>query len=171
MISTSHPQTMTELEKFEAAFVALPPLPEEVRATVLLIWLEVMSGHVDLSKLRELCLESFAQPEGNYADAMTLDLVKQLIARCGSSRSSPAAFSARHQRCGYRTDFRFGAGIRSRRRPRDVRRKSRTFMAQPASAPPGRIAAFHSAGPRWRRRRSTTLTGETQWKARQVRAH
>ena len=52
---------MTELEEFAAAFAALPPLPEEVRATVLVIWLEVMSGHVDRSKLRELCLEGLAQ--------------------------------------------------------------------------------------------------------------
>jgi hypothetical protein len=45
-----------------------------------------------------------------------------------------------------------------------------TIVAQTASAPPGRIAAIRYAGPRWRRRRSTTLTGETQWEARQVRA-
>jgi hypothetical protein len=105
---------MTELEKFEAAFAALPPLPEEVRATVLLIWLEAMSGHVDLSRLRELCLESLTRPGGSWADAMMLDLVDQLIAHCGSSRASPAPFSARHRRCGYRTSFRLGAGIRSR---------------------------------------------------------
>src|SRR6188768_2607990 len=48
---------------------------------------------------------------------------------------------------------------------------SPTIVAQPASAPPGRIAALRSAGPRWRRRSSTTLTGETQCEARQVRAH
>ena len=87
---------MTELEKFEAAFAALPPLPEEVRATVLVIWLEVISGRVDLSTLRELCQESLARPEGNSGDAIMLDLVDQLIAHCGSSRASPAAFSARH---------------------------------------------------------------------------
>ena len=107
---------MTEREKFEAAFAALPPLPEEVRATVLVIWLEVVSGNVDLPTLRELCVESLAQLEGNCADAMLLNLVDQLIAHSGSGRASPAAFSARHQRCGYRTDFRFGAGTRSRRR-------------------------------------------------------
>ena len=116
MISNFHAQTMTELEKFEAAFAPLPPVPEEVRATVLVIWIEVMSGHVDLSTLRELCLESLARPEGNSADAMMLNLVDQLIAHCGSSRASPAAFSARHQRFGYRTDFQFGAGIGSRLR-------------------------------------------------------
>ena len=87
---------MTELEKFEAAFAALPPLPEEVRATVLVIWLEVLRGHVDLSRLRDLCLESLARPEGDYGDAIMLDLVDQLIAHCGSSRASPAACSARH---------------------------------------------------------------------------
>ena len=107
---------MTELEKFEAAFAPLPPLPEEVGVTVLLIWLEVTSGHVDLSRLRELCLESFAQPEGTCADAMMLNLVDQLIAHSGLRRASPAAISSRHQRCENRTHFRFRAGIRSRRR-------------------------------------------------------
>jgi hypothetical protein len=91
---------MTELEKCEAAFAALPPLPEEVRVTVLVIWLEVLRGPVDLSRLRDLCLESLARPGGSWADAMMLDLVDQLIAHCGSSRTSPAAFSARHRRCG-----------------------------------------------------------------------
>ena len=89
---------MTEREKFEAAFAALPPLPEEVRATVLVIWLEVMTGHVDLSRLRELCLESLARPEGNCVDAMMLNLVDQLIAHSGSGRASPAAFRERHER-------------------------------------------------------------------------
>ena len=107
---------MTELEKFEAAFAALPPLPEEVRATVLMIWLEVMSGHVDLPTLRELCLDRLARPEGNCDDAIMLDLVDQLIAHCGSSRASPVAFSARRQRRGHRPGFRLRAGIRSRRR-------------------------------------------------------
>lgn len=68
---------MTELERFEAAFAALPP---EVRATVLVIWLEVMSGRVDLSKLRKVCLESLARADGDCVDAMMLDLVGQLIA-------------------------------------------------------------------------------------------
>ena len=107
---------MTDLKKFEAAFAALPPLPEEVRATVLVIWLEVMSGHVDLARLRELWMESLAQPEGNCADAMMLNLVDQWIAHSVSGWASLAAFSARHDRCGSQTDFRFGARIRSRRR-------------------------------------------------------
>ena len=107
---------MTERETFETACAALPPLPEEVRATVLVIWFEVMSGNVDLSRLRGLCLESLARPEGNCADAMMLNLVDQLIAHSVSGWASRAAFSAQHDRCGSQTDFRFGAGIRSRRR-------------------------------------------------------
>jgi hypothetical protein len=115
VISTLHPHAMTELAKFEAAFAALPPLPEEVRGSVLVIWLEVMSGHADLPTLRELCQESFAQPEGNWGDAIMLDLIDQLIACREASCTSTALFSARHQRCGYRPTSRLGTGIRSRR--------------------------------------------------------
>jgi hypothetical protein len=107
---------MTQRDKFEAAFAALPPLPEEVRAAVLMIWLEVMSGHVDLPTLRDLCRESLAGPEGNGADAMMVDLVDQLIAHGGSSGASSTVFNPRPPRCEHRPGFRFRAGIRSRRR-------------------------------------------------------
>ena len=107
---------MTELEKFEAAFAVLPPLPEEARATVLVIWLEVMSGQVDLPTLRELCLESLARPECDSADAMMLDIVDQLITDSGSSCASSTVFSVRRQRCGHRPGFRLRAGIRAHRR-------------------------------------------------------
>jgi hypothetical protein len=93
----------------------LPPLPEEVRATVLVIWLEVISGHVDLSTLRELCQESLTRPEGNSGDAIMLDIIDQLIACSEGSCTSPPPFSARYHRCGYRPDSRLGARIRSRR--------------------------------------------------------
>ena len=151
---------MTELEKFEAAFAALPPLPEEVRATVLVIWLEVISGHVDLPTLRELCLENRARREGNCVDAMMMELVDQLLAHCESSVTPSTAFSVRSQ---LRPGFQLRAGIRSCLRiPECGIPLHLTMVAQPASAPPDRIAALRSAGPRWRRRRSTTLTGETQ---------
>ena len=106
---------MTELEEFEAEFAALPPVSEEVRATVFVIWLEVMSGHADLPTLRELCQESLARPEGNCGDAIMLDLIDQLIACSDASCTLPPPFSARYHRCGYRPDSRLGARIRSRR--------------------------------------------------------
>ena len=76
-----HAPSMTELERFEAAFAALPPLPEEVRAVVLVIWLEVVSGQVDLPALRESCRATLAHATGTAADAWIMDLIEQLMTR------------------------------------------------------------------------------------------
>lgn len=115
-LSTLHLQFMTPLERFEAAFAALPPLPEEVRTAVLVIWLEVVSGRVDLPTLRELCRENIAQPGGHRTDAMMLDLVDQLIMHGGPGLASPAARTSRQPRSRNRTSFRSTVHRRSRRR-------------------------------------------------------
>lgn len=115
-IESPHLQTMTEIQKFEAAFAALPSIPEEVRTTVLVIWLEVISGRVDLPTLRQLCRDSLAEPGGHPSDAMMLDVVDQLIMHCDSRHGLPPATKARQRRGRPRASLRFRAGVRSRRR-------------------------------------------------------
>ena len=80
---------MTDLEKFEAAFAALPPLPEEVRTTILVLWQEVQAGNLDLPKFQYLLRENRGQPGSTAADALVLQLVEELIARSAAVRPPP----------------------------------------------------------------------------------